>query len=118
MTHIYEMNGFPKTVSVCCPNCGKEAAFTSVSLCRIALRKDVAYFQNAPFFDYVKMPNTGMGAWHGALYYHGLHVNSLSAITDFPEGYEPKNWQRRCERQNRGTLLCYHCDLRQKHVLD
>ena len=112
----------PHQVSVQCPACGQCASFEFAEVVRIQLKKDVAFFQDSPQFDYQLFHDSCGHRWHGAVFYAGLHGDPVKAISSLPEGYSPEDWRHsqylyRSHGLDIGSVSCEHCHTRRKHDL-
>lgn len=122
MTGTYDWNPMPHKVDVKCPRCALCAEFEFAEVCRIALKADVAFFEESSLFEYRQFQDRFGHHWHGALYYAGLHGDPHVALGILPQGYEPGNWShsqflQRSHGLEIGSLRCVHCHLRRPHTL-
>lgn len=112
----------PHLVDVKCPSCGHLARFEFAEVCRIRLKEDVRFFQDNDLFEYRKFQDSCGHYWHGALYFPGLHGDSVNAIHFLPKGYQASDWDHskclyRCSGWDVGSVRCEQCHLRSKHHL-
>ena len=112
----------PHRVDVKCPSCDELAQFEFAEVCRIKLKDDVPFFQNSDLFEYRQFQDSCGHYWHGALYYAGLHGDSVLAIHGLPTGYQASDWAHskylcRSHGLDIGSVRCEHCGLRRKHCL-
>ena len=123
MTGTYESNPMPHVVSVRCPSCAAHARFEFAEVARISRKSDVPFFQKSRLFDYQLFEGRWHGqAWHGAIFYAGLHGTGTRVLRNLPEGYAPSDWDHsrylvRGHGTDRGALVCHACGLRRRHVL-
>ena len=123
MTGTYEWNPMPHKVNICCPSCNELAVFEFCEVVKICKKKDVDYFINNKLFEYEVFQDSCGHKWHGAVYYAGLHGNSVSAISNLPEGYIATDWNHskylyRTHNQDIGSVQCTKCSLRKVHNLN
>lgn len=112
----------PHGVDVACPACAKPAVFEFAEVVRIALRRDVPFFQAHPLFEYRLCQDSCGNKWHAAFFFHGLHVRDTGALRDLPEGYSPSDWDHskhlvRSHGTDWGAAFCANCGLRRRHQL-
>jgi len=92
MTGTYDWNPMPHKVDIKCPACAEHSVFEFAEVVKIALKKDVPFFEQSDLFEYYLFKDSCGHNWHGATYYANLHGGSTAAIRDLPEGYVPENW--------------------------
>lgn len=117
---LYEWNPMPHILAVRCPDCGAEAVFEFAESVLIRGRADVLYFKTSKDFGVQEICSHGWTKL--AVYWHRLGT-PLSAIDDLPEGYHPGMWEHsehfvRQGPGDLGTVVCAHCGLRRRHVLE
>ena len=122
MTGTYDLNPMPHKVDVSCPKCGGLASFEFAEIVKIALKRDVPFFQHSKLFDYRFLHNWEGQRWHAAIYYAGLHGRATECLKDLPAGYSPEDWHHpkhlyRAETHNLGCVSCGECHHRAKHEL-
>jgi len=122
MTAMYEWNPMPHVVDINCPSCGEHALFEFAEVVKIALKKDVPFFEESDLFEYRRFKNSCGHFWHGAIYYANLHGGSTRAIRDLPEGYKPEYWNHSrymmsSHPSDLGAVICGCCYLRKPYVL-
>jgi len=122
MTGTYDWNPMPHQVDIKCPTCEEHAVFEFAEVVKIALRKDVPFFEQSDLFEYYLFKDSCGHKWHGAVYYANLHGGSISAIRNLPEGYVPENWNHskyltRNHGLDLGALGCTHCQTRKPYML-
>ena len=121
----YDFFGMPDVVAVRCSLCQSHAPFEFATCVRIKLRKDIPYFQNSKYFEYVAPSDPLSDGKNMAVHFHGLEGNALARIQDLPDGYEASDWTRpfgqtglRYPRfYDHGTLVCGACGARRRHNL-
>jgi len=122
MTGTYDWNPMPHQVDIKCPTCEEHAVFEFAEVVKIALRKDVPFFEQSDLFEYYLFKDSCGHKWHGAVYYANLHGGSISAIRNLPEGYVPENWNHskyltRNHGLDLGAFGCTHCQTRKPYML-
>ena len=120
MTQTYTWNPMPPILAVRCPDCEAGAVFEFAEMALIRRKADIPYFQSSKNFSVLDYYSSG---WKKlAIFWHQLG-NPLSAINDFPTGYDPGMWAHseylvRKGPGDLGTIVCAQCGLRRKHVLE
>ena len=97
----------PNHVNVYCEKCGKKADFYRRKLARIRQKKDISFFENSPYFDYVKCQNWQGQTEHIAEFYPHLIIKDL-----------PDNKFYWYSKGFAGSLICWSCGLKKKTNLD
>jgi sarcosine oxidase delta subunit len=123
MTGTYEWNPMPYQLDVVCPVCLHRAEFEFAEVVRIKLKSDVEFFQKSSMFEYQEFQDSCGHAWHGALYFQGLHGSPCKAIHELPVGYSAEAWEHsRYLRSHSdwrvGSMRCAYCGARGKHTLN
>lgn len=122
MTGTYEWNPMPHKVDVRCKKCNGLAVFEFAEVVKIALKKDISFFQQNKLFEYQLLIDSCGHKWHGAFFFEGLH-GSVKSITGLPEGYSPNNWAhskylKRSHGFDLGSVRCNCCGTNQVHAID
>jgi len=122
MTGTYDWNPMPHKVDIKCPACAEHSVFEFAEVVKIALKKDVPFFEQSDLFEYYLFKDSCGHNWHGATYYVNLHGGSTAAIRDLPEGYAPENWNHskyliRNHGLDLGAFSCTHCQTRKPYIL-
>jgi len=122
LTGIYQWNPMPHIVDIRCPECGGRAEFEFAEVVRIRLKKDVDFFKKSKLFEYRFLRDRAGTGWHAAFYFLRVHGRSTDVLDDLPAGYSPADWNHsrylyRSHGHDWGTVDCFECDLRRKHVL-
>lgn len=122
MTGTYDWNPMPHKVDIKCPVCGGHSIFEFAEVVKIALKKDVPFFEQSDVFDYSMFTDSCGHKWHGAIYFANLHGGSTDAITSLPEGYSPEHWDHskyltRNHSLDLGAFACSHCQTRKPYML-
>jgi len=122
MTGTYDWNPMPHKVDIKCPACAEHSVFEFAEVVKIALKKDVPFFEKSDLFEYYLFKDSCGHKWHGAAYYANLHGGSTAAIRDLPEGYAPENWNHskyltRNHGLDLGAFSCTHCQARKPYIL-
>jgi hypothetical protein len=122
MTGTYDWNPMPHKVDIKCLACAEHSVFEFAEVVKIALKKDVPFFEQSDLFEYYLFKDSCGHNWHGATYYANLHGGSTQAIRDLPEGYAPENWNHskyltRNQDIDLGSFSCAHCQTRKPYIL-
>lgn len=123
MTGTYDWNPMPHQVDIKCPRCGLHAEFEFAQVRRIERTADVAFFEKSTRFEYRRFQDACGHAWHGAVYYAGLHGDPCTALGELPAGYAAGDWSHskygyRSHGLDIGSVRCDHCHRRGVHTLD
>jgi len=123
MTEIYDWNSIPDCVDIKCPECGKLTEFQHSAIVKIALKKDVLFFQESSLFDYELRTDSSGSRWHAAVYNPKLHGGTTNSIRSLPDGYYSEKWKNKYssssyEGKRAGAYSCSYCNNSRKHNLD
>lgn len=126
MTGPYEWNPMPRALAVRCSKCEQQARFEFVTAALLGDAKCHGYFKKSSMFELLSVRDHQGQMRHMAIYYPGLHGETLHGIRDLPAGFSPSDWDPdenpnsrwfMASQRDRGTVVCENCAGRYKHQL-